>query len=124
ADNKFLDAVGAAALDNFIHQRDQTFAAFQTKTLGARVFGAKVFFQSFTSGKTLKDVLFNFPGESRLAAYAFQTLLEPATLFGINNVRKFRTNGAAIGFLQSLLNFTQSGLRLANIQVGSIEYGI
>lgn len=45
ADDDFLDAVGAGALDDLVDHRNQALAAFQAETLGARVLGAQVLFR-------------------------------------------------------------------------------
>ncbi|MNC05079.1 hypothetical protein D3C75_525380 [compost metagenome] len=105
ADDDFLGAVGTGTLDQFVEHRNQAFAAFQTETLGARVFGAQVFFQAFTGGYALKQVALDVGGVRRTTTHAFQTLLEPLALLGIGDVRKFSADGAAICLLQRFVNF-------------------
>ncbi len=105
ADDDFLGAVRAGTLDQFVEHRNQAFAAFQTETLGARVFGAQVFFQAFTGSHALKQVALDVGGVRRTTTHAFQTLLEPLALLGIGDVREFSADGAAICLLQRFVNF-------------------
>ena len=105
ADHDFLGAVGTGTLDQLVEHRDQAFAAFQAETLGARVFGAQVFFQAFGSGYALKQVATHIGGQHRTATHAFQAMLEPVALLGIGDMRKFSADGAAICLLQRFVNF-------------------
>src|SRR5690606_9143634 len=56
ADDDFLGAVGATALDDLVHQRNQAFAPFQTEALGVRVLGTQVFFRAFGGGQAYEQV--------------------------------------------------------------------
>ncbi len=60
ADDDFLVAVGTRTLDDFVQQRDQALAAFQTEALGAWVLGAQVLFQALGCGETLQQVAAHF----------------------------------------------------------------
>ncbi|MNZ75293.1 hypothetical protein D3C78_937670 [compost metagenome] len=124
ADDDFLEAVGAGALDDLVQQRDQALAAFQAETLGARVLGAQVLFQAFGSGQALEQVALHFRGERRTAAHAFQALLEPLALLGIDDVGELGADGAAIRLVEGLLNLAQSSLFLADVELTSTEGGI
>ena len=105
ADNDFLGAVVARTLDQLVQQRNQAFAAFQAETLGARVFGPQVLFQTFSSSHALKQMAFDFSRVRRAAAYAFEALFKPVALLGIDDVRELCANGAAICLLQRFENF-------------------
>ena len=85
-------------------------ATFQAETLGTRILGTRVLLQTFGSGKTLEQMALDLRRELRTATHAFQALDEPAALLGIDDVHVFRADGAAIGFLQSVDDFAQSGL--------------
>ena len=105
ADHDFFGAVRARTLDQLIQHRDQAFAAFQTETLGAGVFGTQVFFQAFSGSHALEQVALDVSGERWTPAHAFEALHKPVTLLGIDNMGKFRANGAAICLLQRFENF-------------------
>ena len=124
ADDDFLGAIGARTLDNFIEQRNQTLATFQTEALGTGVLGTQVFFQTFGCGQTLEQMTLYFGRELRATTNAFQALLEPAALLGIDDMGEFSTDGVTIGMLQCLMNFAQARLCLADVQATSAESGI
>ncbi|MCY1421492.1 hypothetical protein D9M71_371500 [compost metagenome] len=124
ADDNFLQAVGAGALDDLVQQRNQTLATFKAETLGARVFGAQVLFQAFGSGQALQQVALDFRRERRTATHAFQALLEPLALLGIDDVGELGTDGAAIRLVEGLLNLAQSSLFLADVELTCTEGGI
>jgi len=102
ADHDFLGAVGAGALDHLVQHRDKAFAALETETLGARILGAQVLLETFTGGHALEQVRLHVDRELRTAAHAFQTLLEPAALLGIDDVGELGANGATICLLERL----------------------
>ncbi len=102
ADHDFLGAVGTGALDHLVQHRDQAFAALEAETLGARVLGAQVFLKAFTGGHALEQVGLHVSGKLRTAAHAFQALLEPAALLGIDDVGELGANGATICLLERL----------------------
>ena len=102
ADDDFLGAVGAGTLDHFVQHRDQALATFQAEALGAWVLGAQVFFQAFTGGNALEQVGLHVSGVFRTAAHAFQALLEPAALLGIDDVGELGANGATICLLECI----------------------
>src|SRR5690606_28512727 len=124
ADDDFLGAVGATALDDLVHQRNQAFATFQTKAFGTRVFGSQVLFQAFGGGQTLKQMPAHVGGERRTSAHAFQTLLEPAALFGIDDMGELGADGTAIGLLQRVDDLAQARLFLADHQPAGTEGGV
>ena len=57
ADHDFLGTVLAAALDQLIHHRNEGFAAFQTKALGARVLAGEIALEAFGGGQTFQHVM-------------------------------------------------------------------
>ena len=105
ADDHFLGAVGAGALDDFVQQRDQALATLQTETLGARVLGAQVFFQAFGSGDALEHMRLHLGRKLRTTAHAFQALGEPVALTGVDDVGELGTDGATICLLQRIADF-------------------
>ncbi len=124
ADDDFLGTVGAGALDDLVEQRNQALATFQAETLGTRILGTQVLLQTFGSGKTLEQMALDLRRKLRTATHAFQALDEPAALLGIDDVHVFRADGAAIGFLQSVDDFAQSGLAVDHGQVTGAEHGV
>ncbi len=102
ADHDFLGAVGTGTLDHLVQHRDQALAALETETLGAWVLGAQVLLKAFTSGHALKQVGLHVSGKLRTAAHAFQALLEPAALLGIDDVGELGADGATICLLERL----------------------
>ncbi len=101
-DDDFLGAVGAGALNHLVQHRDQAFATFKAETLGAWVLGAQVFLQTFACGDALEQVGLHVGGEFRTATHAFQALLEPAALLGIDDVGELGANGATICLLERI----------------------
>ncbi|MNF58913.1 hypothetical protein D3C84_404900 [compost metagenome] len=124
ADDDFLGAVGAGALDDLVDHRDHALATLQTEALGARELGAQVLLQPFGSRQALEQVALGFGGELRTAAHAFQTLLEPLALLGIDDVGELRTDGTAVGALQGIADFAQGRFLLADEQLAGMVDGI
>ena len=124
AEYYLVDTVGAGTLNDLIEHGDQAFTAFHAETLGARVFGAQVFLQPFSGSQTLQQMTLALGGLLRLATYAFQTLLEPATLIGIDDVHVLGADGAAVGGFQRIENLTQAGFFLADLQFTGTEHGV
>ncbi|MNZ44518.1 hypothetical protein D3C78_621510 [compost metagenome] len=124
ADDDFLGAVGAGALDDLVDHRDQALAAFQTEALGARVFGTQVLLQALGRSQTLEQVRARFSGEVRTATHAFQTLGEPVALLGIDDMHELGANAAAVGAFQAVDDLAQGRLFLADIQLTGAEGGI
>src|SRR5690606_27350570 len=124
AQNHLIDTVGAGTLDDLVEHRNQALAAFHTKAFGTGIFGAQVLFQAFGRGQALKQMALALHRVLRLAAYAFQTLLEPATLVGIDNVHVFSTVGAAIGRFQRIEDFAKGSFFLADIQFAGTEHSV
>ncbi|RMS06393.1 hypothetical protein ALP75_203377 [Pseudomonas syringae pv. actinidiae] len=105
ADHDFLGAIGPGALNQLVEHRNQAFAAFQTETLGAWVFGAQVLLETFRRGDTLKQVALDVSRKRRTTTNTFQTLHEPVALLGIHDVGELRAYGATICLLQRFVNF-------------------
>ncbi len=124
ADDDFLGAIGTGTLDDLVQQRNQALATFQTKTLGPRILGTQILFQTFGGGQALEQVALDFRRESRTTTNAFQTLHEPVALLRIDDVREFGANGATVCLLQRLMNFTQRCLVLAQRQITGAEHGV
>src|SRR5690606_33924877 len=121
ADDNFLDAIGAGALNDFVQQRNQTLTALQTETLGAWILGAQVLFQTLGSGQTLKQMASDFGGEARTPTDAFQALDKPVALLGIDDMGELGTDGATVSLLQRLVNLTQGCFVPANGQITGTE---
>ncbi len=124
ADDDFLGAVRTGSLNDLIKQWDQALATFETETLGARILGTQVLFQAFGGGQPLEQMALDLRREVRTATHAFQALNEPAALLGIDNVHVLGADGAAIGFLQRLQDFAQSGLAVDHRKISGAEHGV
>lgn len=105
ADHDFLGAIGPGTLNQLVEHWNQAFAAFQTETLGARVFGAQVFFEAFSCSNTLEQVALNVSREHRTTTNTLETLHEPVALLGIHDVSELGADGATICLLQRFMNF-------------------
>src|SRR5690606_20247530 len=77
--------------------------------------------QALGSGQALKQMAFDFRRELWTPAYAFQALDKPVALFGIDDMGELRTDGAAVGLLQRLVNFTQGCLIASHGEIAGTE---
>ena len=124
ADNQLLGPVATHTLNDFVHQRNQGFAPFQTETLGTRVLAAQIFFQAFCGGETLENMLLDVFTVLWMAAHTFHALLEPAFFRSVDDMHVFSTHAGTVGALQTVNDFTEGGFGLADKQVTGLEYGI
>ena len=124
AKHNFLGAVGAGTLNDLVQHRDQALATFNAEALGAWILGAQILLQTFSSSQALKQVTLGVRAQLGLAAHAFDTLLEPAALGGIDDVHVLDTEVRAVGHLQCVEDFTQSRFVLADLQFTRTEHGV
>ena len=88
ADDHFLNAQRARALNQGIHGDDKTLAAFERKALLADIFGRQIALQPFGSGQPFKQMFFRLGIDIRARAGGFQPLLPPAFLVLIAEVHE------------------------------------
>ena len=75
ADDHFLDAVVAAALNHFVHHRNERFTALQPEPLGTGVFGGEIALQTLGGRQALEQMLTLALAVLRLGAHRFEALL-------------------------------------------------
>ncbi len=105
AEDDFLDAHGAAALDDLFQRRDQRFTAIEAKTLGALVLDVDELLEAFRFDKLRQDGLLAFRRESNLFVRAFDAFLNPGLFSRIGDMHEFDADRAAIGALQDVEHF-------------------
>ena len=110
ADDDFLHAQRAAALDDLFHRRDQAFAAVQAEAFGAHVFDMQEFLKAFGLDQLVQDRLAALAGEGNLLAIAFDAFLQPGGLFGVGDVHVLQGKGAAIGALHDFHDLAHRGV--------------
>ena len=100
ADDDFLHAEIAAALDDLLERRDQRLAAVEAEALGAGVFDVEEFLEAFGFDQLVEDGALALAGEADLLVAAFDALLDPAFLRGIGDVHELDAERLAIGAAQ------------------------
>ena len=127
ADDDFLHAQRAAALDDLFHRRDQAFAAVQAEAFGAHVFDMQEFLKAFGLDQLVQDRLAAFAGEGNFLAIAFDAFLEPGGLFGVGDMHVLQRKGAAIGAFHNLEYLAHRGVLQAQHIVdedGPVHVGV
>ncbi len=122
ADDDFLHALFAGALDELVHRGDEGLTALQRKTLLADVFGVEESLQTFCGCQALENVLLLLGTEGRLGADGLQAFLPPAFFGGVGDVHVLGADAAAVRLTQGLHDFAQGHvLGLGEIGVGRRE---
>ena len=100
ADDDFLQAELAAALDDLLERRDHRLAAVEAEALGAGIFDVEEF--SKPSASTSFDRMARLPSRVKvdLLVGSLDALLDPGLLGRIGDVDEFEADGAAIGAAQ------------------------
>ena len=107
AHDHFAGAVFTGVADHFAQHRHQRVAAFQREAFRAGKFRAQITFQPFRRGQLFQKTFFLFVAEGGVAHYRFDTLLDPALLFGIGDMHIFRADRTAVGLLQRVDQFAK-----------------
>ena len=107
ADDDFLHALFASALDEFVHRGDERLTAFQRKTLLANVFGVEESLQTFGCSQSLENVLLLLGAEGRLGTGALQAFLPPAFFGGVGDVHVLGADAATVRLTQGLHDLAQ-----------------
>src|SRR6202000_1387099 len=88
ADDDFLDAEIAAALDDLLQRRDQRFRAIETEALGAGEFEIAELLEAFGFYQLVEDRPPALAGETDFLVRAFDAFLDPALLRGVGDVHE------------------------------------
>ncbi len=104
AQNDFVDAQGAAALDDLLQRRNHGLAAVQAEALGAGEALVQEALEAFRFGQLLEDGQLAFLGEGVLLELVrtFETLLQPGLLFRLGDMHELHADVAAVGALEDL----------------------
>ena len=124
AQNDFLGAVFAGPIDEAIQCGDQRFAAFETEALGTRILGIKVLFEPLRGREAAQNAHPQIGVVARMGTLGLEALLEPLLLFQRGDVHELRTQMAAVRRFESLDDFPQRGLVLADIERTGLESGV
>src|ERR1700682_6090180 len=99
ADDDFLDAEIAAALDDLLQRRNQRFRAVQTEALGAGEFEIAEFLETFGLDQLRQDRTPALAGETDLLVQTLDALLNPGLLRAIRDVHEFDAERLAVSAL-------------------------
>ena len=103
----FTRSIFARVTDHVFQHRNQRIATFQGEAFSSREFRAQITFQTFCCGQLFQERFLFFIGEVCTTDHGFDTLLDPAFLFGVGDVHVFHTDGAAIGLLQGFIQLAE-----------------
>ena len=103
AEHHVVHAVGAAAIDQLVEQRDQAVAAFEREALLADVLRVQVAFESVGLGQLFEDAFLLADAEPEFAARAFQLLVDPAPLFGVGDMHELGADRARVVVFSSAM---------------------
>ena len=107
ADDDFLNAALARVVHEFIHRRDEAFAALKREALLADILGMQKTLKPFGLGELLQDVALALRAVSRGAAHGLKTLLDPALDRRIGHMHELCPDRAAVCIAQRLENLAQ-----------------
>src|ERR1700733_4028539 len=107
ADDDFLHAEIAAALDDLLERRDQRFSTVETKTLGAGEFEVAELFETLGFNKLVEDRAASFARERDFLVRTLDALLNPGFLRGVGDVHELDAERLAVGALADRNDVTQ-----------------
>ena len=110
ADDNFLHAEIAAALDDLFQRRDQRFGAVQAKALGAGEFEIAEFLEAFGLDQLHQDGAPAFAGETDFLVRALDALLNPGFLRAVGDVHELDAERLAVGAFADRDDFAQTGV--------------
>src|SRR6476646_8079037 len=96
ADDDFLHAEIAAALDNLLQRRNQRFTAVEAEALGAGEFEIAEFLEAFGLDQLVEDRAAALAGEADFLVRALDAFLYPAFLRGIGDVHELDAKRLAV----------------------------
>src|SRR5579885_3748771 len=88
ADDDFLDAEIAAALDDLLQRRNERLGSVEPEALGAGIFDVEEFLEAFRLNELVQDRALAFARELDFLVLAFDALLNPGFLRGIGDVHE------------------------------------
>ena len=107
ADDDFLDADGAAALDHVVEQRDQRITALERESLLTDVTGVQVALEAFRGRELPQQVQPLVIVETVVQPPVLEAILQPQPLFAGRYVRKLRTDAAGVDVPELLQDLRQ-----------------
>src|SRR5450631_685281 len=107
ADDDFLDAEIAAALDDLLQRRNQRFRAVQTKALGAGEFEIAEFLKTFGLDQLRQDRAPALAGETDFLVRTLDALLNPGLLGAVGNVHELDAERLAVSAFAERDDFPQ-----------------
>ena len=102
AEDDLIDALIAGPLDGQIEQRNEAFAAFQRKTLGADVFLLQELFENHGVGQPRQNAQLAFAAELQPIGRPFHAFLQPLADRHIIDVHELHADRAAVGLAQAV----------------------
>ena len=102
ADDDFLDAELAAALDDLLQRRNHRLGAVQAEALGAGVFDVCGLLEILRLDQLVEDRALAFGREDDVLVFAFDALLDPRLLRRRGDVGELNADLAAVGAAQDL----------------------
>ena len=116
ADDDFLYAELAAALNDLLERGHRQFRTFQAETLRARIFLVEKSLKAFCVDKLRQDRLLAKDGELDLFIRSFDALLNPELLLGRRDVHELKADRSTIGPPQNINDLPQArGLQAEDI---------
>src|ERR1700744_5160382 len=110
ADDDFLYAEIAAALDDLLQRWDQRLAAVKTKGLGARELQMAEFFETFSFDELVEDGAASLAREGDFLVRTFDALLNPGLLRGVRDVHELDAERLAVGALADRNDLAQGAV--------------
>ena len=99
ADDDFLHAEIAAALDDLLERRDQRFSAVETEALGAGEFDIAEFLETFGLDELVEDRAPALTGKRDFLVRSFDAFLNPGLLRGVGDMHELDAERLAVGAL-------------------------
>ena len=110
AENDFLHAERAAALNDLFEAGNNGFSAVETKAFGAGVFDVEKFLETFGLNQLVENRQSTLLGENDFFFRTFDARLKPGFLRRIGDVHEFEADGAAVGAAQNRDHFEDGGV--------------
>ncbi len=107
ADDDFIDAQRAPALDDLLQRRDHGLAAVQAEALGAREALVQEALEALGLDQLLQDRDLALGRETDLLAASLDPLLDPGLLLGIGDVHVLHSDVPAVGAAQDVEDLAQ-----------------
>ena len=109
AEHHFFDTEIAAALNDLLQCRYESFATIQAKTLRAGIFDIDKLLEPFCFNQFLENRLLAHIGKSHFLIGPFNALLQPGFFFRVGNMHELQCHCAAISAVQNIQHFANGG---------------